>query len=880
MSSELATLTILPVNKTVVFYSPIEGKDVLVRTGTIAEGSCFLAGTRVYTQDGVKNIEEVEINDEVITHEGNIKKVLQLHKNPLGDRRVHDLDVYKTPTIHVTNNHRFMAIQKTGKQQFSEPKWIKTEDLDKSCYIMVPKKNGSSMSTKLDLMDYLSTRTRSATCEYKYTEIDDKIRCETSSADCSGGVGDKNSRFINRYWNIDNDFCEFLGMWYGDGCVLTRKRLHDTIQKGISICSCRENKSLIDFVVKTGRDLFGIDPTIYESKNQNLVTITFNSTIVGYIFEKVFGKGFAGKTLPSFIYNLNGQLIKSFISGLISTDGCVDTGLNVSVTMTNPKLIEEIYHLCRSVGLGVSASYRNSQSGKLTGYIRFLKDGLNLEKIKKVYTDERMKHLIAYEHSGYVNNYANIDGILYMRVIDNNISTDKPEYVYTLGIEDDHSYAVEGLIVENCFFHALLHAYSKDYVSMNAGGRMKFVKRLRSSIARKIDKGRWESLSNGLIAKIPFQENVNTILSDFYRYIARGGSGRTKSVRKIIREVIKDPKGDTEAYKLVSEMVPLEKGFEKNILPSSYEKCNEEGITACKKTVVDYATRYYKKEFSKLEGQLKEERIQYYINKLKLFVTAVVDEAENSAYNEYIESLHDASMEVDSYTIGLISEKFNRDIYFIDARTRMPYRDASHENIRKRKSIIVMWTGGCHYEIVGRLLAGNRIQREFEFKDSIIQRIHTYLCRPEKIPDKYPNLIPYLPKDLRKKLKIDVSDSEEDRRSDRSYRSDDDGKYVSSDEDFENSSAYERSDSEYDEPQRESQKHRQKESKRPVPKSPTLNSPMSDNSEPSITVPKEKESKTMDRKHEVELSDAELSHEDSSVPIDDGSDIGGSLLSR
>ena len=73
----------------------------------------------------------------------------------------------------------------------------------------------------------------------------------------------------------------------------------------------------------------------------------------------------------------------------------------------------------------------------------------------------------------------------------------------------------------SCFFHALLHAYSKDYVSMNTCGRMKFVKRLRSSIARKIDKGRWESLSNGLIAKIPFQEYVNTILSDFYRFIAR-----------------------------------------------------------------------------------------------------------------------------------------------------------------------------------------------------------------------------------------------------------------------------------------------------------------------------------------------------------------------
>lgn len=358
----------------------------------------------------------------------------------------------------------------------------------------------------------------------------------------------------------------------------------------------------------------------------------------------------------------------------------------------------------------------------------------------------------------------------------------------------------------SCFFHALLHAYSKDYISMNTSGRMKFVKRLRASIAKKIDKSHWESLSNGLIAKIPFQENVNTILSDFYRTISRGRSGMTESVGKIIKSLIKDENADTEAYKLVMEMVPMEKGFEKNILPSAYEKSNESSLDECKKIVVQQAVKYYRKEFEKLAGQLDKKRIEFYVNKLESMVKEVVEEAENSAYTEYIESLQDASMEVDTYTIGLISEKFNRDIYFIDARNRMPYRDFSFDNIRKRKSIIVMWTGGCHYESVGRLLDGNKIQREFDFNDSLIKRIYTYLCKPEKIPDTYPNLIPYLPKDLRRKLNIDVSDSEEDRRSDRSNRSEDDGKYVSSDE-------YEDSSDHSDEPMRESKRQFKRDGK-------------------------------------------------------------------
>lgn len=319
----------------------------------------------------------------------------------------------------------------------------------------------------------------------------------------------------------------------------------------------------------------------------------------------------------------------------------------------------------------------------------------------------------------------------------------------------------------SCFFHALLHAYSKDYVSMDQKGKMKLVKKLRASIARKVDKERWKSLSNGFIAKIPFQENVNTILSDFYTYISRGKDVRTKSVRNVIRNLIKEKK-DLDVFKLVTEMVSLEEGFEKNILPSA---CDDSTVSDCKKTLLKSAVKYYIKQFNKLEGELDKKSIDFYIYKLKELINAVVEEAEQSAYSEYIESLHNSSIDVDTYTIGLISEKFKRDIYFIDSRTRMPYLDVSKQNIKKRKAIIVMWTGGCHYEIVGRLLPGNIVEREFEYKDPLIKCIHTYIYHQEKIPDEYPNLTQFLPKELRQKMGLDVSDSEIE-KSDRSRHSD------------------------------------------------------------------------------------------------------------
>ena len=365
------------------------------------------------------------------------------------------------------------------------------------------------------------------------------------------------------------------------------------------------------------------------------------------------------------------------------------------------------------------------------------------------------------------------------------------------------------------FFHSLLHAYSKDYISMNTTDRIKFAKKLRISIMSKLDKERWEKNSNGLIAKIPFQENVNTLLSDFYRFISRGKTGRTKNVREVIRKVIKNEKIDIEAYKLITEMIKLD-DFENHILPSAYEKCSKSFLNKCKKTIISYGVEYYTKEFDKLKDQLDDSNIKFYIRKLEKLLHEIVEQADKSAYSDYSQNMYNSSMEVDSSTIKLISEKFNRGVYFLDSRTRMPYMvDNSNENIKKRKFIIVMCTGECHYEVVGRLLPGNNIQREFNYNDSLIKRIHTYLYKPRKIPDEYPNLIPYLPKNLRNKLGFEISDSEEHRSSPSdsekhrsspsdseehrsspsdSERHSEDNKYISSEE-IEKSSEYEKSGS-------------------------------------------------------------------------------------
>jgi hypothetical protein len=321
--------------------------------------------------------------------------------------------------------------------------------------------------------------------------------------------------------------------------------------------------------------------------------------------------------------------------------------------------------------------------------------------------------------------------------------------VFWSPIEGEDVLVRTGTIAEgSCFFHALLFAYSKEYVSMDIPGRMKFVKRLRASMAGKINHESWEGIGGGLIAKIPFQENVNDILLNFYRFLNEDkvhGKAAKNVIKKLIGEEDED---DLEVYRLIAELIPLEKGFEQKILPNAYSNSQDGKIEDCCKEIIS-ETNTYLKSIEELKS-VSNEKVIYIKKVVKKLLTVILKEAENSAYKNYVKGLKNVSEDVDSYTIGLISERFKRDIYFLDGKTRAPYNNSSTaDNLKKRKSMIVLWVGKNHYEIVGRLLPGNRIQREFDHNDPLIEKLYNFLVSPEKIVENYPELIPYLPREYR-----------------------------------------------------------------------------------------------------------------------------------
>ena len=494
--------------------------------------SCFIPGTQVHTLNGVKNIEDVLIGDEVVTHTGNTKKVVQLHCNPLNDRLIYDIKLAGTPVVSVTGNHRVWSLSDEQEKWNQKPGWNSVEYLRVGDWVAIPKKNGGNkyiLDVK-DILDTFTTDGNTVSYRYDYTQegkVTPYAKWTKHFANEKTVLSEKKGDTFNRFWEFDESLMELLGIWYGDGCVVHGKNsAKQQVIKAINIVSFHNNTELIDFVTTTLYSKLGVRHVTVSKDSYDMVSMTVNNQYIAYIFKSLFKCGFDGKRLPSFFNTLSYDSIASFLSGLISSDGCVTSNGTITIQLTNPPLVNDIFHLARSVGIPVTVTYMTCKDKKSTGRMNIPITVAN-NKIKKAYNDNRIE---LYENKKNTWNCQRIiDGVTYMRLNSKIPRSDKtPKYVYTLGVEDDHSYSVSGFIVENCFLLAMkgdsiagIYDTLKDcaLISKYAGGIGLHIHDIRAKGS--LIKGT-NGTSNGIV---PMLRNFN----DTARYVDQGGGKRNGS---------------------------------------------------------------------------------------------------------------------------------------------------------------------------------------------------------------------------------------------------------------------------------------------------------------------------------------------------------------
>ena len=146
-----------------------------------------------------------------------------------------------------------------------------------------------------------------------------------------------------------------------------------------------------------------------------------------------------------------------------------------------------------------------------------------LERTMKLYYDDRVSNCINKVSDIALNQSMPtiINDVKFLRVKNITETELRPEFVYTIGVEEDHSYNVEGLICENCFLLGTdddLSSISNTWnscaqISKWAGGIGLHVSNIRGKDS--IIKGTG-GRSNGLV---PFLR----VFNDIARWIDQGG---------------------------------------------------------------------------------------------------------------------------------------------------------------------------------------------------------------------------------------------------------------------------------------------------------------------------------------------------------------------
>ncbi|MBU2639368.1 MAG: hypothetical protein KKG75_01530, partial [Nanoarchaeota archaeon] len=151
----------------------------------------------------------------------------------------------------------------------------------------------------------------------------------------------KFSKFeLDRYFNISNEFCDFLGYYLSEGHSRSNRWVS---QLSFRICNLKMQKKLKNLI----RYLFNKNINVSDDR------IVITNKLIYYLLNSLeVGNGAYSKRVPSFIFSLSKKKILGFISSYFEGDGAVNIPRsNIAFYSVNHSLLEDIALLLLRFGI-------------------------------------------------------------------------------------------------------------------------------------------------------------------------------------------------------------------------------------------------------------------------------------------------------------------------------------------------------------------------------------------------------------------------------------------------------------------------------------------------------------------------------------------------
>jgi len=268
-------------------------------------GLCICNHSTIYTEEGLKEIGDITIQDKVLSDDGTYNKVRAIMS------RDFDGDLYEITTwlsnipLKTSPEHGFKVFEN------GEYIWKKAENLKIGDNLLFPKKHFETKS-ELDIYDIV-TQTLNARQILNLEETGDMFRL-TSNFIENAGI------FIPKKIKITKTLMRLFGLYLAEGCVSASKK--DSILFSFN----KKETNIIEFVANEMKKVFGLNVYYTDNKSRGnkygCQTIRFYSSVVANLFYNLFDHGARNKKIPSILLNQPLEYLIEFVNGEFIGDGC------------------------------------------------------------------------------------------------------------------------------------------------------------------------------------------------------------------------------------------------------------------------------------------------------------------------------------------------------------------------------------------------------------------------------------------------------------------------------------------------------------------------------------------------------------------------------
>jgi len=356
--------------------------------------ACIAGNSPVYTRDGLKPMADVEVGDEVLTHEGRFMPVTAHWSN----------GVKETVDVKYGGHGGNYDVTATGDHEFlnQDGEWVELDDLESPAHPSLPSEE--SFPERISMVEYtsrLSERKQEKEVVSDGGLVKLKNMSNYSDRDFDGQMSQPSAVVENT-----DDLGWLFGLFMAEG---------DVYGSDVRFTLGSHETELADRMISVAEDTFDCPVSISESSHGNWIQYRISSAFVADLFVTQLGTGVAEKRIPEWIGRAPESYRESFLQGVLDGDGHRKESSD-KLALANPTLVYECSLLARSVGRDVS---------------------FKLDKRREISSNDTSEVLISDSKDSDRMGLKTTAG-------------DSVE-VFDMEVAGDHSFAVGDFIVHNCF---------------------------------------------------------------------------------------------------------------------------------------------------------------------------------------------------------------------------------------------------------------------------------------------------------------------------------------------------------------------------------------------------------------------------------------------